>query len=108
MALITCPECGNQVSTDAKSCPKCGARTKPKSKALYWIIGTPLGLLILLAIIGSNPSPETAEKRQARAVYELCVSDMKDELRSREFREASRYMCERLRDDFVKKYGVQP
>ena len=24
MALITCPECGNQVSTDAKACPSCG------------------------------------------------------------------------------------
>jgi len=24
MALITCPECGKQVSTEAKSCPACG------------------------------------------------------------------------------------
>ena len=24
MALIACPECGNQVSTDAKVCPACG------------------------------------------------------------------------------------
>ena len=24
MALITCPECGNQVSTEAKACPSCG------------------------------------------------------------------------------------
>ena len=24
MALINCPECGNQVSTSAKSCPNCG------------------------------------------------------------------------------------
>ena len=25
MALVKCPECGNQVSTAAASCPKCGA-----------------------------------------------------------------------------------
>ncbi len=25
MALIKCPECGNEVSTVAASCPKCGA-----------------------------------------------------------------------------------
>ena len=25
MALINCPECNNQVSTNATSCPKCGA-----------------------------------------------------------------------------------
>ena len=24
MALITCPECGNQVSDKAKTCPNCG------------------------------------------------------------------------------------
>jgi len=24
MALITCPECGNQVSTEANACPSCG------------------------------------------------------------------------------------
>ena len=25
MALIACPECGNQISTQAAVCPKCGA-----------------------------------------------------------------------------------
>lgn len=25
MALINCPECGKQVSTQAKTCPNCGA-----------------------------------------------------------------------------------
>ena len=25
MALINCPECGNQVASTASSCPKCGA-----------------------------------------------------------------------------------
>ncbi|WP_394854470.1 zinc-ribbon domain-containing protein [Shewanella xiamenensis] len=26
MALVKCKECGEQVSTKAKSCPKCGAK----------------------------------------------------------------------------------
>jgi DNA-directed RNA polymerase subunit RPC12/RpoP len=25
MALVTCPECGTEVSDQAKACPKCGA-----------------------------------------------------------------------------------
>lgn len=31
MALITCPECGKQMSTNAESCPHCGAFVKKKS-----------------------------------------------------------------------------
>jgi hypothetical protein len=29
MALINCHECGSPVSTEAKACPKCGAKPKP-------------------------------------------------------------------------------
>lgn len=29
MALITCPECGNNVSDKAKACPKCGYQVFP-------------------------------------------------------------------------------
>jgi hypothetical protein len=28
MSLVKCRECGNEVSSEAKTCPKCGARTK--------------------------------------------------------------------------------
>ena len=30
MALTSCPECGNVVSTSAASCPKCGAFMSPQ------------------------------------------------------------------------------
>lgn len=30
MALVACSECGNQISTAAKSCPKCGAPNEPQ------------------------------------------------------------------------------
>lgn len=32
MALIKCKECGNEVSTEALSCPKCGALISKKIK----------------------------------------------------------------------------
>jgi hypothetical protein len=44
MALMTCHECGHEVSTQAKACPTCGAQVKKPS-------GTRLGLF-LLAVIG--------------------------------------------------------
>ncbi|MCV2349299.1 zinc ribbon domain-containing protein [Paucibacter sp. Y2R2-4] len=107
MALITCPDCKAQVSTDASKCPHCGARTKPKSKVWMWVLGAPLALFVFFAIVGSN-SPDADAKRQARAVIDVCMSDMKDPLKPAQTREAARWMCERLRDDFVRKYGVQP
>lgn len=29
MTLLKCKECGNEISTKAESCPKCGAKTGP-------------------------------------------------------------------------------
>lgn len=48
MALLKCKECGNEISTKAESCPKCGAKTGP-SKAGSTNIGC--GALILGAFI---------------------------------------------------------
>lgn len=45
MALTKCKECGNEVSSKAESCPKCGAKIKPKS------IGCG-GLILVFIVIG--------------------------------------------------------
>lgn len=48
MALKICKECGNQVSSSAKACPKCGKRLNFFSigKLIRVVIGT------IVAIIG--------------------------------------------------------
>ena len=55
MALITCKDCENEFSTDAKYCPHCGAlkpRNKTKSK-LFWVA------VIVMAVYLAKPlSPE--------------------------------------------------
>ena len=33
MALITCPDCGHQVSSRAPACPKCGGPIQPEESA---------------------------------------------------------------------------
>lgn len=38
MPLKPCKECGNEVSTEAKSCPKCGAKLPKKTSAFTWIV----------------------------------------------------------------------
>ena len=52
MAMKKCKECGNEVSTKAESCPKCGAVLKKKTGCLGYI-GAGFLILIILGVIGS-------------------------------------------------------
>ena len=47
MALQKCKECGNQVSSSAENCPKCGAPVKTKRMKVGWF-----GLIIILVGLG--------------------------------------------------------
>ena len=49
MALITCPECGQKISSQANSCPHCGAPAKKVAAA-----GCPVWLaIVFLAFVGA-------------------------------------------------------
>ena len=85
MALIKCKECGNEVSSKAETCPKCGARIAAKPMGCGSIIGlVVLGIIILasLSSIFSSttplPPPDTpgqaaAKKKQDEAVQRATV-----------------------------------
>jgi hypothetical protein len=69
MALKKCKECGNDVSTEAASCPKCGAVIKKKT-GCFGYIGAAFLIFITLVAIGSlingvsntkSPSPSPTE-----------------------------------------------
>lgn len=57
MALITCPECKNQISETAENCPKCGYKITPekvaeiKQQSKKFNKGCGIGCLIIIAII---------------------------------------------------------
>ncbi len=38
MALTKCKECGEQISTKAETCPKCGAKPPKKTSLITWIV----------------------------------------------------------------------
>lgn len=60
MPLVKCHECGNDVSTEAKACPSCGAKVKkPTSRALKLI-----GLALTIAVIGSAVTGNNAPQPQ--------------------------------------------
>ena len=62
--LVTCKDCGAQISKSAKVCPQCGAKRKPSGWRVFW--GTILlfvGISIFVGAIGGNSdSVETAAK----------------------------------------------
>jgi rRNA maturation endonuclease Nob1 len=68
MAMISCTECGKQISTSAKSCPNCGS-TSHRRKIWPWIVGVPAFVFIAMLIYGST-IPEYQSR--AREVRELC------------------------------------
>lgn len=48
MALISCYECGKQISSDAVKCPQCGAANK-KVKAAQWLYL----VAVVIAVLGA-------------------------------------------------------
>jgi len=46
MALMSCPDCGNEVSTQAMSCPKCGRQLRLPKKAF-----SKLGCFTILVLL---------------------------------------------------------
>jgi hypothetical protein len=73
MSLISCSECGNKISSSAKTCPQCGAKNTKQS----WGIGKKLvaGFFILWVGIGvmqslqrTRESPAAQARAQKRRV----------------------------------------
>ena len=60
MAMKKCKECGNEVSTKAESCPKCGAVLKKKTGCLTYLV-TGFLVLIILGVIGSLMNEQTTK-----------------------------------------------
>jgi hypothetical protein len=108
MPLITCKECGNEVSSEAKACPKCGARVKRRSLAWLWVLIVPLGIFVVFAIIGGN-DPKIQTMGHDRRVYEQCMKEFNDELLDRNARQTIiAPVCLRMREEFRRKYGREP
>ena len=60
--LVTCKDCGAQISKSAKVCPHCGAKRKPSGWRVFW--GTILlfvGIFIFVGAIGGNGGSAKSE-----------------------------------------------
>ncbi|HVW26425.1 MAG TPA: zinc-ribbon domain-containing protein [Polyangiaceae bacterium] len=83
MALVKCKDCGNEVSTSAKTCPKCGAPA-PKGisvgRILLGVVGAFVALSIIGAITGRKDSSSSGSTAAAPAAEEqpsvIAITDM--------------------------------
>ncbi len=72
--MIKCGSCGNEISSDAKSCPNCGAKVKKPvyKKWWFWLIIVILFIGIISAAggddSGSSVGGETAQTTEAAIV----------------------------------------
>ncbi|MDB4340117.1 zinc-ribbon domain-containing protein [Crocinitomicaceae bacterium] len=51
MGLIYCPDCSNEVSEKAKSCPRCGAPISSSTGGCAEEAGDGLGCIVLFIIV---------------------------------------------------------
>lgn len=68
MTLITCKDCENQVSAEAKICPRCGART-PKDNKRWWAVFI-FFILIFVFFVSTGPktTADLAEMETERCI----------------------------------------
>lgn len=64
MSLGKCRECGAEVSTEAKACPKCGATkpTRQRSPIVKYALPTIAGLILVGAVIERTTNPGGASR----------------------------------------------
>jgi hypothetical protein len=67
-----------------------------------------LGIIFLGIGHCANSTPEGQAKSSDRQAINECKRQMEDTLLPASTREATRYMCNGLRNSFVTKYGHQP
>lgn len=75
MALIKCPECGKEISSEAKACPHCGkpiprAQRKPfYKKSSFWAVVIMIVMLTIFFILAFESDRHLSEVVE-RAFYE--------------------------------------
>lgn len=127
MALISCSECGNQVSDKATACPKCGnpisapaaevpaaVPTSPPAKdgmGIFAKLGIGVGIAFVAFILFgflAEAQPGAKEKASARDALSECRKQQDDPLKPIEVRRFIKETCEGMVSQFIQRYGHAP
>lgn len=106
MALAPCRECGAEISTQAKACPKCGA--KPKRRRIWpWVLATPVVAFGGLLLIGAMSGPPSEQSR-ARQAISLCWDEQAKKSNSPGGAQFIAGACERMEREYRARYNAAP
>lgn len=100
-----CPKCAETVLAEAVKCKHCGSDLRQKRKLWPWLVGTPVAVLAVMMVVGSNIPPEKSNARDAIA---LCWKSVDDPLLAPNARLLARDACRSMVADFERKYGPSP
>ena len=76
MALITCPECGQKISSQANSCPHCGAPAKKVAPAGCRVLAIVfLAFVVLLFIIALCAAPHGSNQSSSPTAAKPSLSE---------------------------------
>jgi hypothetical protein len=68
VALVKCKECGNDVATTAKACPKCGNKIPKRTSTFTWIVGGFFAFVVFgMVMSGLDQGKQEEERAQAAA-----------------------------------------
>jgi hypothetical protein len=106
MALVKCKECGEQISTKAKNCPKCGAVVPKKTSMVTWIV-----LICIIVIVYMSNQSTTSDSANAVAVSKLSVAPKEIEHAKKEPLSKPSWSTSRSKDEMTGKisaYATSP
>lgn len=105
MALINCHECEKEISSEAKTCPNCGA--KRKSTIRLPLVAIIIAFVFLgIVFVGKDFQP--SEKDKAREVIATCWKEQSKKSFAPKDQRFLASVCEEFEADFIKRYGVKP
>lgn len=62
MSMKPCHECGNQISTQARACPHCGAKPKKTTSIMSMVVAVLIGFAVLQCSLTNNNTPAKPAK----------------------------------------------
>jgi uncharacterized membrane protein YvbJ len=105
MALISCYECGTQVSTDAAACPKCGAPNKnsnqisekqpARTRPIFKVLAVLLAGFILIVLL-SKPDSQSRVTSDAESSTAVTAEDLAAAYKANEVSADNKYKGKRL------------
>lgn len=117
MALIACPECKREISSEALACPGCAhpvakVTTKSPKRNDKWIIGITcaIGAVLFLGMFGKveQPSAEDQDQYRLKKQIEVCWKNQERKSLTPDTARLFASVCEGLETDLWQKYGTKP